>query len=269
MDEDIKSLGGIPSPLDRRDFNIGALAPSQDIPESFSINIVLPDYYQNGQPACGGHAAAGMVSSFEAKELGTPTKVSPRFVYAWCKAIDGFNGDGTYLRSILQTLQNKGAPKLELWPNDVHLSTSEYIDLSKATQDVFEDANVRVIKSYGMQNEPSFQDIKKAIYNYGGVIALKYPWIPGVYNDGHFIFLTGYDKDYVYFHNSFPMVTSYNANGTYNGRFTEQDCSTITEIGTAVDVSDSTIPMLKSKISILQKLAYLYNRLIYLKGLLK
>lgn len=267
---DIELLGGNTSTEDARDLDIISLAPSTKYQDVFMPDLALPNYYQGKQPACGGHAGAGLVSFFELEEIGNATEVSPEFVYKMCKLIDKFNGPGTDIRSIFTALSNKGAPKLEIYPNNIDSPQDKYAnDVSDITDSVYADALQRVIGNWGIVKNPTIDNIKQAIFNYKAVIALKRPWIPGEYDDGHFVLLTGYDQTRFRFHNSFPLNTSYEGNGTYTGYFSLADALSITEIGAAVDVPDYLMPALTSKLNILRKIAYAYAQILKLKGLIK
>ena len=237
MNDSIKNFGGIKSSKDNRDFepkHLGLGVPSST-PISWIQDIsTIPVYMQNQQPACGGHAGAIFYNILD--NLGN--NLSPRFVYALCKKIDGLNGQsGTTGRAIMQVLQKYGVCTNDLFPNDTSLSEIEYADWTKISPEAYVDALNRRIGAYAQVNPYDFQTIKDAIYTNKIVLVLadigrewwtdkngNNSWTasdifplrpPESVVSGHFFVHYGFDKLYLYLRNSWSKLWGNNGNGYY------------------------------------------------------
>ena len=115
-------LGGncIPSLLDKRDVLSSEIVPEIkrkpiENPCAFDLEVL----YQNGDPACVGFAGAGMEQYITARKR-IDKVFDGLWLYNECKKIDGLDGPGTYLRTMLSVLKNIGAkpigePESEAW----------------------------------------------------------------------------------------------------------------------------------------------------------
>jgi hypothetical protein len=257
------NTGAIKSPEDKRDIQIGKIEISVKLPEEY-----LPDYsgfsiyYQNGQPACGGHSGAKAKEILDYFDTGEIKEYSPRFVYACCKFLDGmpYSG-GTYLRAIGDTLKKYGACDMSLYPNDISLSLEDYKNFNNISEEAFENAQERIISAYGFTGT-GWEDIKQSIYKHKLVLLLVCPFLQG-YSDGHFVVATGWDKN-----NRIRYINSFGKDWGENGwSWLEQDSfQEIQEGMTMIDIKNSTIKNLTSQITLLRKVVEL---LLKLKSLLK
>lgn len=258
---DVTKLGALDSPTDSRDFNTGTIQAPISFPSTW-----LPDYsaldvwYQNGQPSCGGHAGAKAVHIFEFKETGENVKLSPRFVYALCKKLDGLPVEsGTYARAIMKVLQTYGVTEDRYFPNQVGLDHDTYADFSRITPQAYDNAHPRAIGAYA-QVPITLDALKENIYRNGWVLILKKPWQVGIAS-GHFIVADGYDTDKIRFINSFGSWWGDQGHAW----LTSQDMDSVIEAWTAVDIPNWLIPGLKTQVSLLRTVSELLAKLISLK----
>ncbi len=253
-------LGGLQSPKDERDIKLGKIQVESVLPEVYLPDYSdLPDLYQGQQPACGGHAGARGISIFEKKELGSSPKLSPRFVYAVCKTLDGIPDiEGTYGRTVMKVLKDYGIPTDDLFPNKIELGAGEYKDSSKITKEAYDDAKNRAISAYG-EVSLSKEAIKQAVYRNGWVLVLKRPWVRNIYPDGHFFVIDGWDKDRLRFANSFG--SNWGENG--NSWLTDEDLKDLLEAWSSTDQLNTWFTdVLKKKIFILQQMVQLYLKVL-------
>jgi len=230
-------FGALASPEDERDFgpeDLGGAAP-EVYPVSWAADVsMVPVYSQGKLPACGGHAGATLYGILE--NLGE--SLSPRFVYALCKKIDGApNSQGTFARAILQVLQKYGVCSDDFFPNDVTLPYEEYSDWTKIPAAAYVDGLKRRIGPYARLTDLSFAGIKNAIYDHKLVLILAQVgdsmWTapngepswkaadilplrpPAPVIDGHFWIDYGYLAADADFRNSFGAEWGSNGNGLY------------------------------------------------------
>ena len=278
------TFGNIPSPKDKRDFPLGRIQQPVEIPEVFMPVYNLPFYNQGKQPSCTGHAVTWMINYNELTDVHSFPTLSPRFIYSLSKRDDGIPDiDGTYYRQALKEAQKYGVCKDFLFPNDTTLSREEYNSTSGITPLAYEDADYRRIKSYASVGT-SFAELKQAIYQNKVVLLAIYvdentytdstgvvTWLeskilplrpPKRMDSGHAVVAMGYDKDYIYFQNSWG--TGWGRNGIgYIGKDYEKY---VYEAWTQVDIPNADIIKLKAelevKIGIIQKIIELYKQLL-------
>ena len=253
------NTGALSSPYDSRDIKVGKIEIDVNLPKEY-----LPDYssfsvyYQNGQPACGGHSGAKAKEILDYFDTGEIKEYSPRFVYACCKFLDGIpNNDGTYLRAIGDALKKYGACDMSLYPNDVSLSSEEYKSFNKITDEMMDNAQERIISAYAFTGT-GWEDIKQAIYKHKVVILLVVPFLQG-YSDGHFVVATGWDSN-----NRIRYINSFGKDWGDNGYswLEEGSFQKINEGMTMIDLPNATIKELTSKIAILRKIVELYLKVV-------
>ena len=102
-----------------------------EIPEYFELPAPSPTHKQT-HPSCVGEVES-RVSEYANKKEGEDQKQSARYVYAHCKAIDGFSGQGTFLNVAIGVAKNKGISKESDYPWVADYS--EYIKLPPASVD--------------------------------------------------------------------------------------------------------------------------------------
>jgi hypothetical protein len=262
------NLGFLPSPKDKRDFRLGMIQAPSAIPEVYLPEYDLPTYHQHKQPSCIGHAVAWMVTFLEWTELKVKTPLSPRFIYALAKRDDGIpNVDGTYYRQGLEEALKYGVSTEKLFPNNTDLSREEYNNASLISQEALEDADYKRIKSYVRVDDVSFNGLKQAIFN-NKVVLLGInigdtmwtdvngvtTWseskimplrVPSKIVSGHAVVAIGYDKDYIYFKNSWGDVWARKGTGYFGKNYTPL----VVEAWTVVDLSDEEIKRIKEDLS--------------------
>lgn len=170
------NLGALESE-DPRNIPLGTVQAPVPFPEEFHARFdEVPTYYQNGQPACGGHAGAYFKSYLDYLSLQLAVPRSPRQLYSICKLVDGLpNEEGTTLNAIFKALRDYGVPELSLHPNDVHLPKNIYRDASKIPPAAIEDAKTnRIAPGYAIQTWPSFDDVRRSVYLKQAAILLIY-----------------------------------------------------------------------------------------------
>lgn len=284
------NTGWIASPLDTRDFLLSDIQPPVDLPEVFMPDYsFLPTYHQHKQPACVGHAVTWMQNYYDWAENQGINTLSPRYIYALCKKNDGmYDYDGTSYRVGLKMAKDYGNPEDLLFPNNTDLDRATYIDTKQITPETYDEAEVRRIKAYA-SGAKTFDAIKQAIYQ-NKVILIAMQVDENMYTDrfgnvswqekdilplrlpvpsagGHAVVGIGYDKDRIYFKNSWGTDWGSNKQAAGVGYFTKGYIPYIKEIWTAVDLPNDKIQELKDA----QKtLIGLLNRMvIYLKEQLK
>lgn len=182
----------LPSPEDNNDIKLGAIQELVPTPESYRIPYILRIHDQDQKPICGGETGSLMKEEKERRERNF-IDFDGEWLYNKAKEIDGFPGiQGTHFRAILKVLKNTGCKPLE---------GSEV------------EAGQFKIGGYGSVN-PIFDELKSAIYQYG-IVAARFigsnqgwqtnpirPPKSGELIWGHFVGLTHFNNDYIYFQNS-------------------------------------------------------------------
>lgn len=252
------NLGFVPSPYDYRDVPLSAVQPTIVIPEAYKTDISkLPIWNQRKIGACVGHASAKGKQEQELEETSFVIPFSARFVYALCKSQDGLSGEGTFYRQAMKILQKYGCCTENLLPNDTTLTHADYIDLTKIPKEAYDEALKYCIKSYVQVLPLTFDTLKQAIYQNKivllGVLVGKEWWTdifgfttwakdkilplrpPEVVVSGHAILAYGYDKNYIYFLNSWS--DQWGDKGT--GWFGKDYEPFLSEAWTAIDLPDN------------------------------
>ncbi|MFW5902845.1 MAG: hypothetical protein ACOCTT_03085, partial [archaeon] len=106
----IKGLGkGLrPSPRDDRDLALSGTIPEiKRYPKEKPCPFDLRIHNQGVNPSCVGHSTSTIKEGMERKER-VKIDFDGEWLYKECKKIDDFDGDGTYLRTALKVLKNKG-----------------------------------------------------------------------------------------------------------------------------------------------------------------
>lgn len=121
---EVKGLGLIPSPVDKRDILMSSILPTFIIPQQFEVKDITPVRDQAQEGACVGFACAvGMKEWQEKKEHHKFIGLSPRYLYEKAKAADPFpdnaprcgGGDGTSIRTAMDILKKEGVCEESFW----------------------------------------------------------------------------------------------------------------------------------------------------------
>jgi len=276
--------GFIESPPDSRDFLLGKVQAPIEIPDEYFTGISkLKIRNQNGQPSCVSEATCKMLELMEFWETKSYKILSPRFLYALAKEHDGLqNQEGTYYRQCLKEASEYGICKEVLFKSDVELPKDTYKDFDYISEEAKSEAEHRKIKSYARVDDTSFEGLKQAIYqNKVIVLGLRYSsaWVRnklgeysykesdilplrvGQWISGHAVLAYGYDKDYIYFLNSFGENWGRNGIGYFGKDYLI--AGGFVEAWTAIDLPNNVIENLKEQITLLQKIVDLYKLLIW------
>lgn len=213
------NLGALES-KDARNIPLGAVQAPASFPVRLKPDVSpVPTYYQNGQPACGGHAGAWFKSYLDFLNLQQGIARSPRFIYDWCKLVDGVpNDEGTTLNAIFKVLRDRGAPQLPLFPNDIHLPKAQYRDAQNIPPAAYEDATKNKTGAWAFLSDLTLDGVKMKISQNQAVILLIY-CDDGFFGTttptfsekkyGHFVVAYGYDEDGVYIVDSTEPTSAY------------------------------------------------------------
>lgn len=199
------AFGAVPSPRDDRDFLYRCIKPSLGV---LPARFILPEWPVNDQGklgTCVGQAASAgeeYDEAMERKKAVGSLKVSPEYIYAECKQIDGIpDKPGTYGRTAMKVLVDRGA-----------VLTSEFPPLTRDTNVSAPSSTVRA-KAKKFQNTAyaaveSIEEIKHAIMTEGPVLGcfiwvenMMYPEdgfinMPrGYMMGGHAVAITGWDDN--------------------------------------------------------------------------
>jgi hypothetical protein len=209
-----------------------------------------------------------MVNFNESEEgINNDELLSPRFVYALAKSHDGIPDiDGTYYRQGLKEAKDYGVCKNNLFPNNTALPRTNYNDTTKISTDAYEDADIRRIKAYAFVDNLTFEGLKQAVYqNKVVMLAMRVgntmytdqegniTWqenkimplkVPDVFEGGHAVVAIGYDKDYIYFKNSWGPTWAKGGTGYFDKSYAPY----IYEAWTMVDLSNDEIERLKAQL---------------------
>lgn len=224
-----KFSGLLPDLPDARDIPLSSIQERIDIPEEFKRDLsFIPIDAQGKHPACVGYAASKVKEGQELDEHQQFIDISPRFIYAMCKKIDGYSGGGTYTRVAMKILKNYGACLEKGFPSNTSLSKDEFKNWELIPEPAYIEAKKYKIKTYATVDK-DWESLKQAIYQnkivLGGQTGSRNGWsqLPlrppqeGEKLFGHAIAYYGYDKNYIYFINSWSQ--NYGENGIgYFGR---------------------------------------------------
>jgi C1A family cysteine protease len=189
------------------------LADTSPLKIDHSVSM-SPVKNQGNRGTCVGFAAAAMKEFQEKTEherelkegkYGKSGKVydySEQWLYQNCKKIDGYKGEGTYIRCVMKVMQKIGVPTEKAWPY-----TDEGIDLGKPKSWAEMIARWAIIGSYWRVK--GLIELKAALVDgpviIGGPVfiewanpirgVIKYPANPSQRYGGHAICAVGYDDE--------------------------------------------------------------------------
>lgn len=209
------TTGALKNEIDYRDIPVSAFQPTTSLPEKFISDIsMLPVMNQLGLGSCVGHAVGLYLQFLDYKETGLITKISPRYIYAMSKAVDNYDGQGTYPRVAADQILKNGVITEEVVPCNDSLSHKEYINVP------LENGWLK-IKGYAFVN-PTLNDIKQAIINNGAVMAsitvgdFSKPLVKPGTQGLHYVMIYGYSGDTLLFRNSWGEGWGDKGNGSLN-----------------------------------------------------
>lgn len=217
------TTGALKNPKDLRDISIAQVQAPMLVPKKHITDIsMLPVLDQKQLGACVGHAFATVMAYQNFKETGKYEYLSPRFIYALAKRVDGYSGQGTFPRVAGSVASKNGCSSDSFVKNDTTLGHQEYITVIDNKEVT---SNALIYKSGGyaaVTIEP--QAIKQAIYR-NGMITMsigcgdinQFTIKPGTSNGSHSVAFYGYediDGDTIlYFRNSWTDKWGEKGNG--------------------------------------------------------
>jgi len=267
------NLGALES-KDPRNIPLGAIQAPSPYPVRLLPNVSqVPTYYQNGQPACGGHALAWFKSYLDFLNLQLAVARSPRAAYAIAKTRDGLpNVEGTTGEALFKTGRDFGLPQLSLYPNDIHLPKAQYADASRIPQAAKEDAAKNKIGPFAVSYNPSLDRTKQIIWQNQATILLIY-CDDGFFGTtaptftekkyGHFVVGCQYDEDHTYAIDSTEPTSAYSLKAIPRAAF---DNGFVREAWTAVDIPNWQLVGITSQSALVR---YLTTTIAFLQSRLK
>ena len=148
-------------------------APMQTIPVSHITDITpwkLPQnvFMQSKEPSCVAHLVTWMLMVKHWQKTGEVIKLSPRYLYAKCKLVDGVPAeDGTYLETALSIAKNTGICEDSYFPNDCTLPVETYTNAALIPAAADANAATHKIASYLFLSDFSVQGLQNAIAQNG------------------------------------------------------------------------------------------------------
>lgn len=269
---EIVSTGGIPSPRDYRDIALSSVVAPVPLPDSFVIDIAnLPIENQRKIGACVGHATSKYKQKLDLSDTGKIINESPRFIYAICKALDNFPGEGTYPRLSMKVLMDYGCATTDTVPNDTNLDHESYVynrNINNIPSQAFTDAAQNKISSYASV-DITLDGIRNAVYQSEGcstLVQVGTEWYtdknglvtwdpnkilpiqpPKVIISGHQVYVYGYEKvgdDFkIHFINSWSGDWASYGKGYF---MWSQYKNFITEAWTAIDIPNKLLEQVQN-----------------------
>jgi len=237
------NFGGIEREQKEQDVLLGSFAPVATRPATYmpSFNGVIE--MQAKTPSCGAHAGQALKQVLENFEG------SPEFLWKEIRLADKLTpNDGSTGDTIMQVLKKTGICSIKTMPNNYSLSNKDYVDPSTLTPDMVSEALQHTISTYAASWNPTWEQLKQAIYDHKAVIMLLRVgaefWTPSwlekdilplktniPITSAHWVVAYAYDENYIYFINSWS--SAWGRNGI--GYFAQDYMSRCVEILTAVN----------------------------------
>ncbi len=245
-------LGAIKNPIDNRDVPVSAVQSMIGIaPLSYKTDIsMFPVLDQKNIGACVGHAHALTEMYLEYKETGKLPQLSPRYIYALSKKLDGIIGEGTSPRVANSVMHDRGCADTVCVPNDTSLSHQAYVTVlenSEMTANAYPyriggyvaiPNDIEAIKSALCQN-----GVLTATVNVGNYLEHMLPGKIG----GHRVSLFGYETIgtdiKIHFRNSWSSTWGNKGNGYFMWSEIKND---LYDINAYVDIPDEILKEYKS-----------------------
>lgn len=121
--------GAIPSPIDPRDWTPASVGAPTAFPESAFIERTLELNITNQGKigSCVGNTYEEIVRLIQLVNTGSQEQLSWRWVYAICKALDGYAWEGTYVSLAAKVVRTYGVPLAKYCPNDISLEHEKFV----------------------------------------------------------------------------------------------------------------------------------------------
>lgn len=241
-------LGGNQRPIDERDFHLGSYQPPVAIPAVYKPDIsTIPVKMQGQYGSCGAHAGSMLDSILQTLKREMVQDLSPKFLWKEIKTFDTYSLEqGTDMRSIMKALQTMGDCSEQSLPNVLDPTAEQYADASVLTLTEKQEAGQNAIGHYAFIDNPTFDQIKQAIFQNKAVIGLLRVsdawWLPSWTDPtlfplkftqmvgGHFVVFYGYDEKYIYFRNSWSSQWGNQGDGYFDASYVQY----INELGTTL-----------------------------------
>lgn len=180
-----RKLGWIPDPKDSRDVVLGNYLIPQKLPQMIDWADTKICVKNQIGPSCVGYSSAGMKEIQEELEHNKILDFDGLKLYQRCKELDGYPGEGTYIRVVMKIMEKEGAPlksgeKYKI-ASYTRLNTIEEMKFALTATGPFV-AGVNVYENFTPDEK--------------GLI----PMPQGNFQGGHAILITGYDDNSNQFH---------------------------------------------------------------------
>ena len=239
-------MGAVKNYKDLRRINIKEVQKAVPYPAKYITDIsFIPVMDQKQLGACVGHAHAVVHIYQEYKETGKIRKMSPRYLYALAKKLDGMAGEGTYPVVVAKISTKSGCATEETVPNNTALSHADYINITE-TDAIKEDAYPFRAGGY-VDVTGGVEGLKQAIFQNGVVpITISVGNFNNPIKKGslglHRVAAYGYDGNKIYFRNSWTAQWGDNGNGYFN--YKDQQVSDVEAI---IDIPDEVLKKAQAK----------------------
>lgn len=214
------TLGALENPKDLRDIQLTQVQAPVSLPDKYITDIsFIPVLNQKAIGSCVGHAHAIVHIYNEFKENGKVPDLSPRYLYALSKKLDGYVGQGTFPRVTAKIQSDKGCATQTTVPNNSDLSHEDYINIVE-TEAIALDAKPYKTKGYAAPLIDPYS-LKQAIIQNGVVtITLSVGNFNNPIKKGnlgwHRVVAYGYEGDKFYFRNSWGEGWGDGGNGYFD-----------------------------------------------------
>ena len=161
------NFGLVKSPVDVRDYNYSFVKrfTAIQLPQKFMLDA-MPVRNQGNAGTCVGFATSTIqeADSMTKKEK---TNLSPLYLYAKCKKIDGIPSEGTSMRHAMKVLASNGICQETTYP---YSDSKDVITLRFPTISYKQESDAEKRKVVGYSQVKKTQEVKEAIYNENGVL---------------------------------------------------------------------------------------------------
>lgn len=197
------NYGLVKTPFDARDYNYTNVKRFGDInlPSKFRLDI-LPVRNQGKAGTCVGFACS-VIQEADGMTKKERDILSPLYLYAKCKYIDGSTNEGTDMRTAMKVLVDNGICKEQLYPysDDENVRKLKFPTMTSTPNS---DAQKRKIAGYAQIK--TVKEVKEAVFNENGVLggvlitdSFKYPqsgcvgYVNGEIYGSHAVPIIGWD----------------------------------------------------------------------------
>lgn len=246
------AFGGIKREQKPEDVLIGSFAPlGETTPATYMPAWTGTIEMQSQTPSCGAHASQAM------KQVLEGFRGSPEYLWKRMRVSDKLSPEqGSTMLTIMQVLAKSGICSYNLLPNNANVPNAIYADPTPLTPTMDTDALNHRIGTYAFTFNPTFQQIKDAIYLHKSVILLLevgaefwtdkkgngswaekdiLPLDPkrAPITSGHFMEADSFDENFI--HGSNEWSDAWGAKGRYY--FGADYAPRVVEMGTIIDTS--------------------------------